>query len=81
MKYSFVKDLILFQPTIRHGGIRKHVRTIKKIEIPSIPITNSISENGSQEQTSTNWNLLVELSKQTHKISETGFWNSRSYHF
>ena len=50
-----------------HNGIRRVVNKIKNKEIPSIPRVKFKFNSGTQQISSTNWKLEVDLSKKTHK--------------
>ena len=50
-----------------HKGISNVVKIIKNNEIPSTPTVKFRFKEGTQNNWSTYWNWLVDLSNQTHK--------------
>ena len=71
IKYSLTLVLIPFQLARIHKGISKVVKIIRNNDIPSIPNIKLILKEGNQKMLLTNWNLVTELSNQTHKNKET----------
>ena len=66
IKNSLILVLTLFIQDKTHIGVIKAVKTINKIEIPSIPSLNFINPL-IQFFSSTNWNPEKLLSKENHK--------------
>ena len=66
IKNSFILVLTLLIQDKTHIGVIKAVKTINKIEIPSIPSLNFINPL-IQFFSSTNWNPEKVLSKENHK--------------
>ena len=66
IKNSLILVLTLFIQDKTHIGVIKAVKTINKIEIPSIPSLNLINPL-IQFFSSTNWNPEKVLSKENHK--------------
>ena len=66
IKNSLILVLTLFIQDKTHIGVIKAVKTINKIEIPSIPSLNFINPL-IQFFSSTNWNPEKVLSKENHK--------------
>ena len=65
--YSFKYILTLYKLARIQSGTSNAVKMIKNNEIPSIPIKKLIFDEGIHRNSSTNWNLAVDLSKRTHR--------------